>query len=153
MSKDIFTVLMGLVIVVGLWMGGKFLYHLYDYFLLSEHARAHVNEWKVEEYKPGKFLIAASFEFQVGGEKRVEHFRFSKPVYQNVYLAQALVEQWKVEAWEVWYNARNPQIVSLQKRLPVKEGVYLGLCLVVFFYFAWLRVYVRKISILDSHSN
>ena len=153
MSKDVFTLLMGLVVLAGLWMGGKFLYHLHDYFLLSENTKAHALQWEVEEIKSGKFSIAASFEFQVQKQMLTHRFRFPKPVYQNTYLAQNLIDQWKLEEWEVWYNPRNPQIASLQKRVPLKEGIYFGLCLVVFLYFAWLRVYVRKMNNLDSHSS
>ena len=37
-------------------------------------------------------------------------FDFLKPVYQNPYLPQALIEKWENESWQAWYNPKNPEI-------------------------------------------
>ncbi|MCB1080777.1 MAG: hypothetical protein KDK69_03040 [Chlamydiia bacterium] len=150
-SKSFFAFLLVVVSGVGLWMGGKFLYDLHHYFLLSHTAPVHINEWKVEEIKPGKFSIFASLEFQVGERIFYKNYRFLKPVYQNPYVAEALIERWENERWEVWYNPKDPQIASLQKAFPIKAGVYFVLCLGVFLYFSWLRIYVRKMGGIDPH--
>ena len=150
-SKNFFMVLMILVTGVGLWMGGKFLYSIHNYFLLSQSTPAIVSEWKVEELKPGKYTIQASFEFQVGETVLYQQFRFPKPVCQNQYLAEAFINNWEEESWQVWYSPKNPQVASLQKSIPIKSGIYFVLCLGVFLYFSWLRVYVRRMGVVDSH--
>ncbi len=140
---------MVLVIAVGFWMGGKFLFSIHHYFLLSESAPATVSEWRVEEINSGKFAIVATFEFQAGGRTFYEHFRFPKPIYQNQYLSNALIEKWKGESWQVWYNPNDPHIASLQKSFPIKSGIYFVLCLGLFLYFSWLQAYVRRMNSLD----
>ena len=142
---------MFLVAGVGLWIGGKFLFNLHHYFLLSHVAPATISEWKVEELRAGKFTICANFKFQVGETEFYQHFKFSKPVYQNPYLAQALIKDWKDESWQVWYNPKNPEITSLQKSFPIKTGVYFALCLGMLLYFSWLRIYVQRMGTIDSH--
>ena len=148
-SKHFFTFLIIVVAGTGIWMGGQFVYNLHHYFLLSEVTETEVNEWEVEEFKPGKFTLNAKFEFQVGERKIYESYRFKKPVYQNPYLPEALIERWEGESWRVWYNPKDPHFVSLQKKTPLKEGVYFALCLGVLLYFSWLRVYVNKVGSVD----
>jgi len=150
-SKMFFTAMMILISGVGVWTGGSFFFRLYEYFLLSHSSPAITHGWKVEEVRPGKFAIHANFVFQVGERKVFQHVSFSKPIYQNQYLAQALVEKWEKIPWRAWYNPRHPEKASLQKHFPVKSGVYCAICLMIILYFSLLRVYVHRISGVDPH--
>lgn len=149
-SKNFFSVLMVLVAGIGLWMGGKFLFSIYHYFSLTQEATAKVTEWKVEEFKEGKFVIWANFEFEAQGRTIYGKYLFKKPVYQNEHLPAMLIERWGDDPRSVWFNPKDPHSAVLKKKFPMKEGVYFVLCLGVFLYFAWLRVYVRKISAVDQ---
>lgn len=149
-SKSMFILLVCLVSLVGVWMGGRFIHRLYEYFLLTSHVRAsHIN-WDVEECNPNRFVVAATFECIVKGETLSRRYVFNAKTYQNPYLAQATIQELEHLPLEVWYNPRNLQMVSLEKTLPIKEAIYFGLCLLIVLYFAWLRTYVHKLASVDQ---
>ena len=149
MTKKFFVILIVLVSGVGLWMGGRFFFSLYHYFLLSQATPALVNRWKVEEIQSGNFIICATFAFQVGEQTLYQSFRFPKPVYQNQDLAYALVEKWKERDWQVWYNPKNLKMVSLQRSFPIKAGVYFILSVGVVLYFLGLKIYIQRVGAVD----
>ena len=100
---------------------------------------AKVHSWKVEETRKGKFLIAASYQFQIDERLHEARCTFNKPVYPNPYLAQESIDLWKNSRWKVWYRPSDPTSATLQKQFPFKGAVHMFVCLGVFFYFIWLQ--------------
>ena len=141
--KKIFLVFIFLVSGVGLWIGGQFVCQLHHYLFFSHSTLAEANEWRVEELKPGKFTICVNVTFWVEGTKLHRLFKFSKPVYQNHYLADACIKKWEKGSWQVWYNPKNLKMISLQKIFPFKTGIYFILSVGLLLYFWWLGIYMR----------
>lgn len=146
MINSIFQALPLLSAALALWIGGSFGLDLHRYFRLSSSAPVAVKEWKVEEYRPGKFIIAVDYQFQVGDRPYKKSFRFPKPIYLNPYAAKNQVEFWKKQEWNVWYASSDPTYSSLQKMFPFRKGIHLLLCLSVIFYFVWLRFYIARVN-------
>jgi len=150
-QKIFFAAMMVVISGVGAWMGGVFLLKLHEYLRLSHSSPATIHGWKIEEVRPGKFAIHANFEFQAGEVKVAQQFRFPKPIYQNRHLAQDLIGAWGKTPWRAWYNPRHPEKASLQRKVPVKSGVYCAICFIIIIYLSLLKVYVRRFSGVDSH--
>ena len=145
--KIFFRIFMFLVVSTGLFMGGKFLTSLYRYFQMSHETTTHIDTWSIEEIKPGKFIIQAEYELKIGEKVFRNQYIFLNPIYSNDYLPKLLIEKWKIEPQKVWYNVQNPAYATLQKKIPLKEGIYFVLCVGLFFYSIWIRIYIRKIPI------
>ncbi|MCB1106970.1 MAG: hypothetical protein KDK76_02620 [Chlamydiia bacterium] len=143
-SKKFFYFIFLMVGGASLWLGGQFFYDLYHYFQLNSHAPAQVSEWRIVEKKPNRFSIEANYEFCVEDRTLNGVFHFSKPVYQNPYLAEDLLSHWKEKNWKIWFNADRIHEASLQKIFPIKRGVYFALSLAVMLYFAILNLYVTR---------
>ncbi len=146
MSKNVFSFLFLISGIISLWIGGKFVYHLYEYFNLTQTEVAQVRNWSVEEIKSGKFALIADYSFEKKGTTYTKHFQFKNPIYTNPYIAEDHIAKWKKERWQVWYNPKNPSESSLQKIFPFKEGIHLLLCIGVLLYFSWLRFYIRRVN-------
>lgn len=134
---------------VALWIGGQFFHDLNHYFQLSTNIPASLDEWNVKEGKKGTFSISVNYKFEWRGQTIHGVYAFKKPTYQNPYLANDHIKEWKEKSWTVWLNPRKPTFVSLQKVFPMKGGIKLVLCLAVLLYFTFLKGYVRKMNTLD----
>lgn len=144
-SKNVFTFLFLITGLISLWIGGKFFYHLYGYFTLSEAQKVEISSWNVEEVRPGEFALIANYSFENNGATYRKEFQFSKPMYTNPHKAQDHIDEWKQQQWWVWYSAKDPHNSSLQKMFPFKASIHFILCLAVLLYFFWLKFYVTRI--------
>ncbi len=145
-SKYLFQSFCVVALAVTIWVGARFALDLYDYLSLSRSTAVQVNEWRVEECKPGAFALFADYQFQVDECDYHQTFRFPKLTYNNPYMAQEHCALWSEKKWEVWYNPRNPHVASLQKLFPFKKAIHLLLCIGVVVYFVWLNGYVRRLK-------
>lgn len=106
-----------------------------------------MTSWEIFEEKPGKYILKASYEYPF--KEGVIHgvFQFPKPFFHNPYMAEALIEDWKLQNWKVFFSPKNPSEGALQKRFPAKEGVHFGLALGIFLYFTLLMTHVERRSL------
>ena len=145
----------GIFLIVGggaLYLGGQFFFKLHQYFLLSTSAPAKVSDWNVIE-KNGKFTLEARYKFETQGGVVEGTFSFPKPVYQNPYLAEDLIKIWAEKSWEIWYHPKAPYGATLEKNFPIKKGFQFGLSLVAIVYFAFLKIYVKRMHAAQGESE
>ncbi len=145
-SKYLFQSFCVVAVVATIWVGGGFALDLYAYLSLSRSAAVEVNEWRVEECKPGVFALFADYHFQIDECHYSQTFRFPKLTYNNPYMAKEHSALWSEKEWKVWYNPRNPRVASLQKLFPFKKAIHLLLCVGVALYFVWLNAYVKRLK-------
>ena len=143
-------------LVVGgaaLYLGGEFFYQLNQYFHLTSSAPVEVSDWKIVEKKKDKYSVEASYQFHVGERVIMGTFHFPKPVYQNPYLAEDLIEDWQEKTWTVWYHPKHPHITSLQKNFPTKKAMQFAVSLLIILYFGFLNIYVKRSHFSEEGSG
>ena len=145
LSKNVFKILFFLSGAVALYMGANFFIDLHRYFQLSLDVNAQFENWDVEEVRSGKYIVTASYAYQVDGATYHQKTRMAKTVYPNKYLAKEHIEKWKDSQNWVWVNPKNPHQSGLFRPFPLKKGIHLLLAVGILFYFLWLNIYVRRV--------
>ena len=140
---------MVLLIVAGgvaLWFLSTATYAYWKYARAGKKTQAHIENWGVEKIGSSKFAIAASYVFEVQGEKFEGKTVFKEPYYLNHLSAEDDLKKWASQHWEVWYDPSSPAFSTLQKLFPYKYIWHALLTLGVFVYFLGMRPYLLRLS-------
>jgi hypothetical protein len=137
-------ILIMLSAAVGLWFTTGALSDLWHYWRLDHKAAAQVTAWKVIELSPSEFALRANYRFVVNAKERK-----GKTIFQTTYLnypsAEKSIEHYKKDHFQVWYNAKNPKISSLQKEFPAKKCLRALASLGVMIYFcSFLKIFSKE---------
>lgn len=151
--RNFFSLIFILTTAAALWIGGQFFYDLNQYFHFSKSAPVQLEDWKINERKRGKFSIEVSYQFFIENRRVGGVYLFPMPVYQNPYLAEDMIQKWRGESWDIWFDPQKPTIATLQKKFPIKGAIHLALTLGMILYFAFFKFYVRRSSFLEGNEK
>jgi hypothetical protein len=66
--------------------------------------------------------------------------------FRNRWGAQEAITQYAAKEWRVWFDHKDPDYSSLQKKFPLKECVSAIFLWGLLLYFLWLGFYVAKFN-------
>ena len=110
----------------------------YDYQLLNRSSKAEILCWTPISRSASDYTVMASYKYSDGKENFEGKTAFKKLRFLNQYAASAQIKEFEKESWKVYYNAKLPQISSLQKLFPFKAFIDAILVFGVFLYFIFL---------------
>ncbi len=121
------------------------LYHLNTYYSLTSLAKAESLQWFVEEIGSEDFRVGATYAFTVDGEKKTGETIFSDRKFRNPSSADDAMKIKAKNAFDVYYDSKNPSHSSLENPFPTKDSLYAVSLFLLFLYFFGLGIY-NKIS-------
>jgi hypothetical protein len=130
------------VFAITLFYSGIALYRYYAYVSLSGQARPTAMEWNILKETDSQYIIETPYQFSVSNKTYTGKTVWEEKNYLNEYAAQEAIEDANGNTWVVYYNPRDPEKSSLERRLPVKEVAYAIFLWGLFLYFLWLGFYV-----------
>lgn len=136
-----FLIVIGLVV---LWFVGSAFWKTYTYGRLDAHVPAKKIEWSVAKLSEDFFALQAHYDFEVSNHAFSGETVFKDDLYRNTYAAEQVIPIYAKEEKEVWYDRKNPQYSSLQKKFPLKECISAAFLTGLFIYFVWLGFYVGR---------
>jgi hypothetical protein len=95
--------------------------------------------WKPIEITPDRFVLEATYEYEVQGLAYHNRTQFNEPIYLNLPTAELDQQRWEKLVWNAWVNPAHPEESTLQRLFPWKHLFYSLVTLSVFGYFFSLR--------------
>ena len=102
-------------------------------------------QWFVEELGSEDFRVGATYAFTVDGVKTTGETIFSDRKFRNPSSADDRMKVMAKEAFDVYYDSKNPTHSSLENPFPTKDILYAISLFLLFLYFFGLGIY-NKIS-------
>jgi len=122
-----------------------FAHAAWGYFSLNRQTLGRVEVFFVRQLEENMFGVEAHYSYVICGVEYKDKKVLTNPKFLNEYAAQThLQKYWKAQPWPVWYNAKHPEVSSLQKIFPVKKLLSFILSLGILLYFLWLQQYVKR---------
>lgn len=123
---------------------GSALYKIYRYVVLTKQTTPENLRWGVQALSDDQYLIKVNYDFQVNGSVYPGETDFTDRVYMNPWAAEQETPKYSYKKWNVWYQPRNYQHSTLQKKFPAKECYSAGAMIILLLYFIWLGFYVAQ---------
>jgi hypothetical protein len=131
------------VIVLASWFSFKAGYDVFKYAQLSEYAPIKIRRLKIVEQKHQKFVIIVFYSFEFQGRLYEGSGSFGSP-YLNLWSAEKAAERVAEDLSVVWFNPKNPDYSTPDKKIPWKTTLSASVLLLMSIYFLWLGFYVTK---------
>lgn len=131
-------------IAITLWFSVEALYKIYSFYRLTAEAPLLNSNWTIRKASDEMYIVQASYEFEVEGQKFQGNTEFTRDYYRNMWGAEQAITAFKKVYHRVWYAPSNPRHSSLQKTYPLKECISAGILWVLVLYFLWLGFYVTR---------
>ena len=113
------------------------------YNKLDRKSKATVASWEINEHGD-KYIVSAVYNYNVDDKTFEGKTFFNKANFLNYYSAFEALAKFAKNDWTVWYNSRNFEESSLEKRLAIKNLLYTSISLSVLVYFLVLRRVLKK---------
>jgi hypothetical protein len=136
-----FIVLSG---ILSIFFINKTFWELKKYLSLNEKTKAEVTNLEIRETKKGKFLISATYSYNVKDKKLINKTIFKKPTFLNHFAAFAFLKKRAKEDFYAWYSSKNIKNSSLEKYFPIKNFIYAIISVAIFLYFILFFKRLRK---------
>ncbi len=143
-SNPVWLTFLTVVALVVLWFVGSALWKTYTYGRLDAQVPSKKIEWSVSQLSDDYFVLQAHYEYDVANHPYTGETVFKEDLYRNAYAAEQVIPIYAREQKEVWYNHKEPQYSSLQKKFPLKECISAAFLTGLFVYFIWLGFYVGR---------
>lgn len=132
---------LALIALVTLYYSGLALQSVANYYSFTESSVVKRVDWTAVEKGEDRYVIEGEFIFLGEEYKTTLHH----PVFANRWSAEEYVEKQQGKGpWRVWYPAKNPEEVTLQKIFPTKKCVSAAVLAAILLYFIGLGIYVGR---------
>jgi hypothetical protein len=144
MKKDsIFKVFIGIfysfLFVSSCYFTCKSANQLYCYNRLQSQQLCRVKKWDIKKNSDNKYSLIAYYNFKTDKKNYDGKTEFFSHIYLNHSAAFDSLKILSKKKWQVWYSQKNPNISSIEKKLPYKNLTYTVMNIGIFFYFIMLR--------------
>jgi hypothetical protein len=110
------------------------------YLLLKKNVLANVDKLEIRLDKKNRYEILAFYSFKIGNKVFFNKNCLRKK-FLNILSAQDYIKKNSEKKVIVWFNPKNPNITSIERKFPIKNCIYSVLCFSIFIYFVILKYY------------
>lgn len=118
------------------------------YLLLNDYIKANFERCEIKNDKRNKCDVVAFYHFKIDDKIFTNRYLFKKK-FLNSITAKEYIENFSKNDLTIWFNTKNPNISSIEKKFPIKNCVYITIVFAVFIYFLILKYYVYSFQKID----
>lgn len=142
----IWRAFLALVFIAALWFTVIAVYRYHNYDRLQMQTDAVEIKGKITEESSEAYTLSATYQYSVGSQQFSGSSPWGDSLYRNPWSAEKDLKEFSGRKWKVWYDPRQPDYSSLQKKFPLKECISSIALWALLLYFLGLGFYAAKMK-------